>query len=351
MNKHVYVLTGYNHFFGQTRKPWVSMDTDLLIKNLKVHFPLVTEIPFNQVANNKLVVKDSIIFYTFSQRDNLRQYIKDVIYHLIQNGNLVFPRFELLLCHENKGFQELCKLRHNISGLDYHYFSSKRELIDADVNYPIVLKSLNGACSKGVFLVYNLKDIKKCIKSLEKPVGMLQHLDFFRRKYIRKKKFPGYDNYSMRQDYMLYRDYIVPEIGFVLQEFMPGLTYDYRVAIFGDRYFVSKRMVRDKDFRASGSKNFLFDFNAPIALLDYSREVFNKLDNPTMALDIGEKNGKFYLFEFMAISFGINTILQANHCYRSTNEGWSKTEAGISPEALLADSLYYYLDKQHLLER
>ena len=48
----------------------------------------------------------------------------------------------------------------------------------------------------------------------------------------------------------------------VVQEFIPGLKNDYKVLIFGSKYYVLYRRVREGDFRASGQ-----------GLLEYRREL------------------------------------------------------------------------------
>lgn len=50
------------------------------------------------------------------------------------------------------------------------------------------------------------------------------------------------------------------EKGYIyFQEFIPENSFDIRVIIIGKRAFGIKRMVRDNDFRASGSRSIVFD--------------------------------------------------------------------------------------------
>lgn len=350
MRKSIYILTGYHHFFGQTRKPWVSINIEALKNELSNLNLEVIELPFHMVLNNSMPDPDSIIFYTFSQRNNLRHYIKDVVYTLARHGCLVIPPYQLLNCHENKGFQECLKKELGIIDLPAYYFSSKRELDDYVPEFPCVLKTLEGSNGKGVFLIRNKSELLNQIKQLEPKPNFSVKLDLLRRKYFRlPKQFAGYDNFDSRKDLEQYTDYITPEIGFILQKFIPGLQYDYRIIILGKHYYVTKRLVRKKDFRASGAKRFTFDFKASDALLDYASSLYERFDSPCLSIDIGEADDKYYLFEFQALHFGINAIVRGNGYYENTVKGWTFIQEKNKFEKELASSFAQYLLKKGII--
>jgi hypothetical protein len=57
----------------------------------------------------------------------------------------------------------------------------------------------------------------------------------------------------------------------IVQEFIPGLTFDLRVNTVGRKYvYICKRRVRRNDFRASGSGNIVYDWDD--GYLPYMRE-------------------------------------------------------------------------------
>jgi glutathione synthase/RimK-type ligase-like ATP-grasp enzyme len=350
VKKRLIVLTGYDHFFGQSRKPWVSIDTKLLLHNLHKSGIEIDEVPFHKVANNQVDIKDSIVFYTFSQRDNLRSYINDVVFNLANKGNHVIPSLELLRCHENKGIQECIKHNLKIDNLKSLYLSSKRELIEYQITYPVVLKTITGSNGKGVFLIQNKSQLLKTISDIEPKLYLATKLDLLRRKYLRLPKiFPGYERVDLKKDYEQYGDYITPEKCFVLQEFISGLEFDYRVIILGKHFFVTKRLTRKDDFRASGAKRFTFDFQATDELLDYAQDIYNKFSTPCLSLDIGVKDNQYYLFEFQALHFGINAIVRGKGYYHQTNKGWEFQERKVVFEDELSNSLIEYLNKMQLI--
>jgi glutathione synthase/RimK-type ligase-like ATP-grasp enzyme len=349
MNKQIILITGYERFFGQTRKPWVSMNTQIIVDELKAKGFDVKETTFDQLVNSASEIRDSIIFYTFSQRENLRLYMRDIIYTLLKQGNLVIPNYELLLCHENKGYQECLKKELGINSLPALYFSSKRELDIYQLEFPAVLKTVDGSNGRGVFLVHNKEQLLIKIQSFEPQLPILEKLDLLRRKYLRlTRQYTGYSDFSKFKDYNEYKDYITPEKRFILQKFIPGLEFDYRVIIIGDRYYVTKRMNRKGDFRASGAKRFTFDFTASDELLEYAREIYRKFDSPCLSIDIGESHKQYYLFEYQASHFGINAIVKGKGYYRFNDKHWEFLAQKTCIEKALVSALVYHLQSKEL---
>ncbi|MBK8945505.1 MAG: hypothetical protein IPM32_09585 [Ignavibacteriae bacterium] len=319
----IILLTGKNNFFGQTRKPWVSMDTQKINKQLIENDFKVETYEFQKVVNNNIEIINSIIFYTFSQNENVRNYIKDLIYHLSKFNNLIIPSYDLLLCHENKGYQELYRKQLYLDSLKSFYFNDKSEIDFSQLFYPIVLKHVNGSNGKNVFLVNNKEELKTKLDKFEK-IGIFTKLDLLRRKYFRKKKhYKLYPNYSNEIDYIEYKEYVTERDNFILQEFIPNLKADYRVLIIYDKYFITKRHNRDNDFRASGAKKFDFNFEVNKDLLSYAKSFYEKFDSPFLSIDICESNNKFYTFEFQALHFGINVFVYSKGYYYYKNNEWN----------------------------
>ncbi len=52
MNKKIILLTDKNNFFGQTRKPWVSIDTRQFIESFKQHGFQIEKFTFDEMANH-----------------------------------------------------------------------------------------------------------------------------------------------------------------------------------------------------------------------------------------------------------------------------------------------------------
>lgn len=345
--KQLYVLTGYSNFIGQTRKPWVSIDTEAFIQELQKLGYEVHKHSFHDVINGGIDIQNSLVFYSFSHRDNLRHYIRDCLMYLQTQGNTIIPSFELFCCHENKGWQELLKRKLGIHSLDYHYFSSKRELAGYDLRFPLVLKTLSGSNSTGVALVHSVDDVIRTLHKHEAKVSPAQAFDFWRRKYLRgHTQFPGYPNYDLRKDARLYKDFKTPELPFILQEFIPGLSYDYRVIVMGDKYFVAKRHTKAGDFRASGAKLFDFTLCRSEPILDYAKELYQSFQTPFLSIDLGETaEGELYLFEYQALNFGINAIVRGKGYFSNASGAWNFIEFAPVFERYLAEGLDHFIKR------
>jgi len=344
-DKELIILTCRNKFFGQTRKPWTSLDVDAIESNLQQKGFQVKVYEFPDVANNKVRLNNKTIFYAFSQRDNYRNYIQDVVYQLSKN-NRVIPSFDLLKCHENKGFQELYKQEIGLHSLQASYYTSLQEVDFDSLILPVVLKTTFGSNGKGVFLIKSKDDFKKTANRLVKKNSIATQVDLFRRKYLRKKKFKEYPEFSDSRDYQEYKEYIKDENNFILQQFVPDLDFDYRVLIAYNRYYVVKREVKAGDFRASGAKKFRFSKEPDISLLDFSKGIYQKFDTPFLSIDVLCNETDYYLGEFQALHFGVNVISKSPGWFGlSDRNSWVFHEEKPNIEKVISHTLISYLQQ------
>lgn len=338
------LLTGNDNFFGQTRKPWVSLNVEKLQNYIEQQGYQVTKYSFHELINRKERLKDSIIFYTFSQKNNRREYIKDLVHCLNNGSNFLIPSYDLLLCHENKGYQELYKQKINLTMLPSFYFSSVKEISSYQFKFPIVLKTTDGSNGKGVFLARTKEELIQIIRKLERQ-SFLTKIDLIRRRYFRRKKsYKEYPDYNNVTDYYQYKDYILKEKNFILQEFVPNLQFDYRVLVIYDKYYVIKRRNRENDFRASGAKRFDSSYQATPDLLHFARSVYQNFDTPFLSMDICQYENQYYLFEFQALHFGINVFVKTNGYYQLIHNNWEHVEAHPDFEREMAQGLVKYLN-------
>jgi hypothetical protein len=99
----------------------------------------------------------------------------------------------------------------------------------------------------------------------------------------------------------------------------------------------------------SGQAELNFDFHASDALLDYARDIYERFDTPCLSVDIGSRDGDFYLFEYQALHFGINVIIKGNGFYRHSSQGWEFIDDKTFFEHALADALIYHLETRKLV--
>ncbi len=342
------LLTGQDGFFGQSRKPWVSLDTRLLVKELELQDVSVDWHSFSEVANHRVEIRNSVVFYAFSQREHRREYIKDLMRHLDRENRLV-PSLDLLFCHENKGYAELYKRRMGILQPQAWYLSGAEDLDALTVSYPIVLKTVSGTNARGVWLCRDEAELRKHIAAISGKVSLGKRFSYYRRRHFRaKRQYPGYPDFQPARDAEQWLAYMTPGQRFVLQDFIPDLDCDYRVIAAGRRFYLMKRLTRGGDFRASGTKRFVFDFTPPEGLLDFARDVYHRLDSPFLSMDIGHSGGGFHLFEFQALHFGTAAIVRSRCYYQSEGGVWSRVEGHSSLEQVLAQGLTDYLIGEQL---
>jgi hypothetical protein len=96
------------------------------------------------------------------------------------------------------------------------------------------------------------------------------------------------------------------ECGYIyFQDFIPDNDHDIRIVILEDKAFAIKRMVRKKDFRASGSGDILYDPDLiAIDLISLSFKLAEKLRSQCIAFDYLRKGTEPVLIE---ISYGFIT--------------------------------------------
>ena len=341
--KKIVILTRDGKFFGQTHKPWVSADLNRIHKLLSGsgYEPLI--LTYHKVFNEDIDLSNIPIFYTFSQKENLRHYIGDIIHYLYMKGYHLIPELSLLLCHEDKGYQEILKKKKGIKSLSSLYFSSSDDLTDYDISYPVVLKTIEGSNGKGVFLIKSKSELLAKVKKWEK-ISFLDRLGLLRRAYLRFKKFKEYPDHCNRLDALQYEKHIKPERSFIIQPFIPNLQYDYRVLVLFDQLWVTRRWNRDNDFRASGAKKFDCNFTAEPALLDFAMEIFRKFDTPSLSIDVAFDGANYHLIEFQAQHFGVNVIVKNKGYYYQDQGEWKFQEVKPDVEKAVVHCIVEYLN-------
>jgi hypothetical protein len=127
--KKIAILTRDGKFIEQTRKPWVSADLEKINRLLLEAGYEQVGYTYHEVFNNDIDLSGIPIFYTFSQKENLRHYIGDIIHYLYMKDYNLIPELPLLLCHEDKGYQEILKKKRGIKSLNSLFFSTMLQIM------------------------------------------------------------------------------------------------------------------------------------------------------------------------------------------------------------------------------
>jgi len=190
-------------------------------------------------------------------------------------------------------------------------FYSRQEALEwvAGSSFPKVFKMRNGSGSDNVRLVRSRKEavrlVKKAFGSGFKQYTAWSNLKERIRKYrlgktTRLKVIKGIIRFVYPTRYVRVTG---REKGYILfQEFIPGNDSDIRIIVVGDKAFAIKRLVRDHDFRASGSGHVLYGkehFDDETVKLSF--RMAGKLKSQCAAFDFVFDGGSTYVLE---ISFG-----------------------------------------------
>lgn len=240
---------------------------------------------------------------------------KELLFSLEHAGLSVFPDFNSAWHFDDKLGQKYLLELINAPLVSTWIFYDQQEALDwvKSVSFPIVFKLRGGAGSENVRLV-NSK--RKALRIIRKAFNW---------------GFPQYDPIeSIKERWRLFRNgkssfievlegfirFILPpkysnikgrERGYVyFQQYLSGKDHDIRVVVIGDKALAIKRMVRENDFRASGSGKILYDkdlFNENTINLAF--KISEKLNSQCVAFDFISDANKDYLVE---ISYGFSPM-------------------------------------------
>lgn len=277
---------------------------------------------------------DCIFLYTSSEDKGIfyKGFIEDIVYGLELKGYLVLPSFKYLRAHNNKVFMEILRDEldlKKIKGIRSIYFGCLEELMKniEKITFPCVIKTAEGAMSKGVAKADNINQLHEIAKRFSRTnIGMYALKD-----YLRKFKHRGYIQESRHQK------------KFVIQNYINGLEGDYKILIFGKKYYVLHRDNRPNDFRASGSGLLKYVKDVPDGLLDYVHSIKICFNIPMISIDVGFDGKMFYLLEFQTVFFGSYTLTFSNFYFLKEKGVWKRINEKTELEKAFVDSIIEFL--------
>lgn len=293
------------------------------------------------------------VFYPSSEDRGLfyKEYIGDVLMDLDIHGLILLPEYKYFHAHHNKVFMELLRkrLKHEeLKTISTENFYDMRDLkkslkkIEKVIGYPMVIKTSSGSGAAGVALAKDRNELLSKAKKMGEISYSRKNDSIFKNVGLSKLKTKVLK--LAGKPYMI-RTY--PREKMVLQSFIPNLQYDYKVLIYGDKYYVLKRLIRDNDFRASGSGKLIFPegINTEICkVLDLARLLFMELDVPMLSVDIAYDGEKCHMIEFQCLSFGPYTMQFSNAYYKlNKDKHWERVISQSNLEDEISDSLDRYI--------
>ena len=333
----IILLTDYQNRFS-TKIPATphssGMDKELLeMEFLKFGYEIFYQ-KYTEIDFRNFNYKNKLILYTSSSDPNLlyKNFIEDIILGLDYQGAIVIPEYKFLRAHHNKVFMEILRDLSNFEkakNISSKYFGTFEDLVNyKKINTYGVYKTAAGSGSKGVNKYNSIKELL----SVAKKLGRSRSYMFELRELLRTLRYKGYMSSS------LYRR------KFVLQNFIPALDKDWKILIFGQKYYVLERSVRKNDFRASGSGIFKFTTVLPEGILDFAKDFYESMRIPFLSLDIAFDGTVYYIIEFQAVYFGTLALTTSPFYFIKNNKTWNIINEKSVLETVFAESIVNYLN-------
>ena len=254
---------------------------------------------------------DALMWHINHQNSKDVLFAKQLLYSVQAAGKRVFPDYNTAWHFDDKvGQKYLLEAIGAPLVPTWIMYNKKDALVWAEKNsFPKVFKLRGGAGSANVRLA---KTKSEAVQLIEKAFGRgFSQYDSLGnlKERIRKYKLGKTDIFDVVKGFVRiiyptkYTMVAGRERGYVyFQEFIPENNYDIRVIVIGDKAFAIKRMVRDDDFRASGSGNIRYEkVNFEDTTIKLSFFLSCKLKSQCVAFDYVYQDKQPYLVE---ISFG-----------------------------------------------
>jgi glutathione synthase/RimK-type ligase-like ATP-grasp enzyme len=339
----IYLVTDYKGNFGSKCKdlPYRSgFNKELLVHFFKRAAINIEFLNPSRTDIGELNLKENVVLYTSQEDEGLyyKSFLEDFLYALTLAGANIVPSYQFLKAHENKVFFEMLIKTTNdplLNNLQSWWFGTYEDFITVSDNlhYPVVIKTYHGSMSRGVYLVKTKRMAEKKIDKISKSgnlylkcrdtVRLMMHKGYIKESWNRKK--------------------------FIVQEYIPGLKYDFKILVYGLKYYVLKRESRPGDFRASGQGRLSFVRELPDGLLDFAEGCFNLFTTPQVSLDIAYDGNKYYLLEAQFIYFGTYTIENSNYYFIKEQNNWTSVEKKSILEEEYVESIIRFLIRKKLI--
>lgn len=267
-------------------------------------------------------IKDCEYFmWHFSENSYVDMLMARNVLNAIESaGKTVYPNH-----HSNWHFDDKTAQKYLLEAIEApmvssHVFYDLEKAVDwaRGATYPLVFKLKGGSGSSNVFLINSFNRAKKIIsKILKKGVKGHSYKTYVREK-LRHFKANGSFIELLKIVYRFVKktdfdNMSLPEKGYVyFQDFVPDNNSDTRIVVIGEVAFGIKRMVREDDFRASGSGLFEYD-DIDTEAVRIAFDTAKKLDMQSVAFDfIFDKDGKPLIVE-LSYGFGVKGVGRCTH--------------------------------------
>lgn len=272
-------------------------------------------------------------------------FAKQLIFALQTVGKKVFPNFETAWHFDDKVGQKYLLESIDAPMVKSYVFYDKQEALQwvEQTSFPKVFKLRRGAGSSHVKLINNKSEAMRLVeKAFSSGFSQYDKLANLKDRWY---KYQNDNNGFWDVTKGILRFFKTtefariagPEKGYVyFQDFIPGNESDIRVIVIDGKAFAIKRLVRDGDFRASGSGHVLYDkHHFDEKTVELSFEIAEKIGSQCLAIDYVYQEGKPLIVE---LSFGfIKEVYYSCSGYWDRNLSWH--EGSFDAQGWMVDLL------------
>ena len=293
---------------------------------------------------------DALMWHFNHNSPKASKFAKQLLFSVQSSGKKTFPDYNTVWHFDDKVAQKYLLESIGAPLVHSYVFYDKREALDwaKKATLPKVFKLRNGASSDNVRLVKTRKEAyRKIKKSFGKGFRQYNALNSLKERY-RKYRLGKTTVWDVMKGFIRliyttdYARVTGREVGYCyFQDFIPGNKYDIRVVVVGDKAFAIKRMVRQNDFRASGSGNIFYEkkhFNDKT--IQQAFAISEKLQSQCMTYDFVFLREKPLIME---ISYGFVV-----HVYDACTGYWDKDlnwhEGKFNPYGWMVEDLLKSID-------
>ncbi|WP_249067230.1 ATP-grasp domain-containing protein [Halalkalibaculum roseum] len=238
-------------------------------------------------------------------------FAKELTYALQTAGKNVFPDFHTAWHFDDKVGQKYLLEAIGAPMVPSYVFYKKQEALRwiEKTEFPKVFKLRRGAGSSHVKLVNNKSDAQKLVsRAFGRGFSQYDKMANLKDRWYKYRKdktefwdvIKGILRFAKKPEFARIAG---NEKGYVyFQDFIPENDYDIRVVVIDGKAFAIKRLVREGDFRASGSGHIKYEkqhFNKETIRMSF--EVADKVNSQCLALDYIFKDDRPLIVE---LSYG-----------------------------------------------
>lgn len=279
--------------------------------------------------------------------------IKDILFarqltlSLELKGIKVFPSSETAWHFDDKIAQKYLLEAINAPLINSYVFYDKEKALNwvNSTSFPKVFKFRSGAGSENVKKISNKNEAKAYIRKIfEKGFVSVDRFHSYKEKvwnFKKQKNLKSFLNISKGLLRIIFRhknNKALPLVKNYLyaQDFIPNNDCDIRVIVIGDRAFGIKRMVRENDFRASGSGFIVYEKKQiPIECLKIAFDLTKKLNAQCLAFDFIFFNN---IPKIIEISYAFNRLVYLD-CPGYWDDSFNWVEGNFFPEYFMLEDL------------